>query len=236
MVRLQKLLADSGVASRRAGEQIILAGRVMVNGKIVQELGTKVHPTRDQVTVDGQPARPRRRLYVALHKPPGFLCTRHDPEQRRIIGDLLPKEWQHLYPVGRLDKESEGLIFLTNDGQFALQLTHPRYGTRKIYQVTVSGRVATPMLKQMIQGVRDKGETLKVEKARLLSASQSRSVVELELAEGKNHEIRRLLTALGLTITRLQRIRVGPIKLGELPPGKWRILTETEIKSLMPQI
>jgi 23S rRNA pseudouridine2605 synthase len=236
MVRLQKLLADSGVASRRAAEQIILAGRVQVNGQTVQQLGTKVHPSGDAVTVDGQPIRPRRRLYVALHKPPGFLCTRRDPEQRRIIGDLLPKEWQHLYPVGRLDCESEGLIFLTNDGQFALRLTHPRYGTRKIYQVTVAERVEPTMLRQMTQGVRQEGELLKADKARLLSVSQARSVLELELSEGKNHEIRRLLSALGLTITRLQRNRIGPIKLGELPPGKWRTLTETEIKTLMPKL
>src|SRR2546423_13686263 len=190
MVRLQKFLADSGVASRRAGEQMILDGRIAVNGQVVQELGTKVHPGRDRVTVDGQPVRPRRRLYVALHKPPGYLCTRRDPEQRRIISDLLPKEWQHLYPVGRLDNQSEGLIFLTNDGQFALRLTHPRYGARKTYQVTVSGRVETAMLGQLTRGIQDAGETLKAEKARIVSASNSRSVLELELAEGKNREIR----------------------------------------------
>ena len=236
MVRLQKFLADSGVASRRAGEQMILAGRIAVNGQVVQELGTKVHPGRDRVTVDGQPVRPRRRLYVALHKPPGYLCTRRDPEQRRIISDLLPKEWQHLYPVGRLDNQSEGLIFLTNDGQFALRLTHPRYGARKTYRVTVAGRVEPPMLKQLTHGVNDQGETLKAAKARLLSASNSSSLVELELTEGKNQEIRRLLAALGLSVTRLQRIRIGPIKLGELPQGKWRTLTEPEIKSLIPQI
>src|SRR5206468_5346519 len=129
MVRLQKFLADAGVASRRAGEQLILAGRVSVNGQVVQELGTKVHPVKDRVSVDGEMVRPRRRLYVALNKPPGYICTRHDPERRRVISDLLPKEWGHLYPVGRLDNQSEGLIFLTNDGQFALRLTHPRYGT-----------------------------------------------------------------------------------------------------------
>lgn len=236
MVRLQKFLADAGIASRRAGEEMILAGRVMVNGRIVQELGTKVHPARDHVAVDGQPARRRRRLYVALHKPPGYLCTRQDPAQRRIIGDLLPKEWRHLYPVGRLDCQSEGLIFLTNDGHFALRLTHPRYGTRKIYQVTVTGPVEPAMLKRLTQGIRDEGEMLRAERARLLSTSAAGTVVELELTEGKNHEIRRLMGALGLTISRLQRTRIGPIRLGELPPGKWRTLTEPEINSLIPQI
>lgn len=236
MVRLQKFLADCGVASRRAAEQIILAGRVAVNGQTVQELGTKVEPAKDRVTVDGQPARVRRRLYVALNKPPGYICTRHDPEQRRTIGELLPREWGHLYSVGRLDHDSEGLIFLTNDGQFSLRLTHPRYGARKTYEVTVEGRVERPTLEKMVQGVREAGETLKVAKARLLSGSQGRSLLELELAEGKNREIRRLCAALELTITRLQRTRIGPIKLGELPLGKWRTLTEPEINSLLPKV
>jgi len=236
LVRLQKFLADSGVASRRGAEQIILAGRVCVNGETVRELGTKVHPGSDRVVVDGQVVRPRRRLYIALNKPPGFLCTRRDPEQRRIIGDLLPREWQHLYPVGRLDCESEGLIFLTNDGDFALRLTHPRYGTRKTYEVTVAERVEPAQLKRMTEGVRHEGEMLRADKVRLLSSNQTRTILELELSEGKNHEIRRLLSALGLTITRLQRNRIGPIKLGELPPGKWRTLTEPEINTLMPEL
>jgi len=236
MVRLQKFLADAGVASRRAGEQIIVAGRVTVNGEVVRELGSKVHPTRDRVTVDGRPVRARRRLYVALHKPRGYICSRRDPERRRTIGELLPKEWDHLHSVGRLDLDSEGLIFLTNDGEFSLRLTHPRYGARKTYQVTVEGRVPAGTLDRLKQGVTDNDEKLKAEEARLLFASNSRSVLELVLTEGKNREIRRLLAALSLVIMRLQRVRIGPIKLGELPPGKWRTLTEPEIKSLIPEI
>ena len=236
MVRLQKFLADAGVASRRAGEQIIVAGRVTVNGEVVRGLGSKVHPTRDRVIVDGRPVRARRRLYVALHKPRGYICSRRDPERRRTIGELLPKEWDHLHSVGRLDLDSEGLIFLTNDGEFSLRLTHPRYGARKTYQVTVEGRVPGATLERLRQGVTDNDEKLKAEEARLLFASNSRSVLELVLTEGKNREIRRLLAALSLVIMRLQRVRIGPIKLGELPPGKWRILTEPEIKSLIPEI
>jgi 23S rRNA pseudouridine2605 synthase len=135
-----------------------------------------------------------------------------------------------------LDHDSEGLIFLTNDGQFSLRLTHPRYGARKTYLVTVMGRVERPLLDRLIEGVKEDGETLKVEKARLLSASNSRSVMELQLMEGKNREIRRMLSILGLTVLRLQRTSIGPIKLGELPPGKWRTLTEPEIKTLIPQV
>lgn len=236
VTRLQKYLADAGVASRRASEEIISSGRVTVNGKVVQALGTKVDPARDKVAVDGRPVRPKRKIYVAIHKPKGYLCTKRDPEGRRTIGDLLPAEWENLQSVGRLDNDSEGLIFLTNDGDFSLKLTHPRYGIRKKYVVSVLGRVEPSLLSRFMAGIEDAGEMLKVAKARILSANNSRSVVELELAEGKNREIRRLFAAVDLEIERLQRVSIGPIKLGELPAGKWRILTETEIKSLLPKI
>ncbi len=180
MVRLQKFLADAGVASRRASEQIILEGRVSVNGRVVQQLGAKVAPGQDRVAVDGRLLHARRKLYVALHKPKGVVCTRQDPEQRKTLADLLPAEWQHLHSVGRLDRDSEGLIFLTNDGQFSLRLTHPRYGMHKTYQVTVEGRVEPEMLDKLTEGVRDQGEKLQADKARLLSANNTRSILELE--------------------------------------------------------
>jgi 23S rRNA pseudouridine2605 synthase len=236
VTRLQKYLADAGVASRRASEEIISSGRVKVNGRVVKELGTKVDTAKDKIVVDGQLVRPKRRIYVALHKPKDFLCTKRDPEGRRTIGDLLPPEWDNLHSVGRLDKESEGLIFLTNDGEFSLKLTHPRYGIRKKYVVSVLGRVEPSLLSRFIAGIEDAGEMLKVAKARILSANNTRSVVELELAEGKNREIRRLFALADMEIERLVRVSIGPIKLGELPAGKWRILTETEIKSLLPKI
>ena len=233
MVRLQKFLAEAGVASRRASEQLILSGHVTVNGQPVRELGTKIHPDRDEIAVDGDPVRVRRKIYIALNKPPGFLCTRADPLQRHTISDLLPKEWSHLVHVGRLDRESEGLIFLTNDGQFALRLTHPRYGVRKVYRVIAEGKVLRSLLSRLTAGVHDCGELLKAEKAQLISANNTRSILELELAEGKNREIRRLLAALNVNVERLQRIQIGRVKLAELPPGKWRTLTEPEIKSLL---
>jgi 23S rRNA pseudouridine2605 synthase len=232
-MRLQKYLAEAGVASRRGGEQIILAGRVSVNGAVVSKLGTKVQPGHDRVEVDGQSIKPRRKLYVAVHKPPGFLCTRKDSLGRRTIGDLVPREWEHLSSVGRLDKESEGLIFLTNDGDFALRLTHPRYGVSKIYRTTVEGRVTPPILAKILAGVENDGEVLKASKARIISASNSHSVVELELREGKNREVRRMFESLGFSVARLERTQIGRIKLGELPAGKWRTLTEPEIKSLL---
>ncbi len=233
MIRLQKFLAEAGVASRRASERLILDGRVAVNGRPMSTLGTKVDPAHDQVAVDGSPVRARRKLYVAVHKPPGVVCTRQDPAGRRTVADLLPKEWTHLFPVGRLDYASEGLIFLTNDGDFCLKLTHPRFGVHKVYQAEVTGRVDPRLPARLTQGVIDAGEKLQAEQARIVSSNNTRSVLELALAEGKNREVRRLLGALGLDVVRLVRTRIGRIPLGDLRPGRWRTLTETEIESLL---
>ncbi|KAB2669750.1 MAG: rRNA pseudouridine synthase [Verrucomicrobia bacterium] len=234
LVRLQKILAEAGVASRRAAEKLIVDGHVTVDGAVIDTLGAKVDPDAVEVAVDGRPVRARKKLYVALHKPPGFLCTRTDPEDRQTVLELLPKEWSNLYPVGRLDRESEGLIFLTNDGDFSLRLTHPRFGVRKKYIAHVEGRIDQPALASFTEGVEDAGEVLKAERARLISANNSHSVVELELAQGKNREVRRLFAALGLEVVTLRRTQIGPIRLAELPAGKWRILSPAEVKSLLP--
>jgi 23S rRNA pseudouridine2605 synthase len=233
LMRLQKLLAEAGVASRRAGEEVIRAGRVAVNGRVVREMGTKVDPLHDAVTVDGTRVKAKRKLYVLLNKPAGYVSTRSDPHGRRMVGELLPKEWSNLYTVGRLDYKSEGMLFLTNDGEFALHLTHPRFGVRKRYHATVEGKVEPAMIHNITHGVFDEGERLKAEKARILKASRSQSVVELELAEGKNREVRRLFEAQGLQVTTLRRVQIGPIKLGELRSGRWRTLTGAEIASLL---
>lgn len=228
-VRLQKFLAEAGVASRRAAEQIILAGRVSVNGEIIRLLGSKVDPVHDKVSVDGKAVRARRKLYIALHKPVGYVCSRNDELGRRTVYELLPKEWENTNTVGRLDFNTEGLIFLTNDGEFALRLTHPRYGVHKKYLATFEGTLEQQMLNKMVRGIFHDGERLKAQSARQIS----RNVVELELAEGKNREVRRLFESQGLTVERLQRTQIGKIKLGELKPGRWRALTETEIKTLL---
>jgi pseudouridine synthase len=233
VVRLQKFLAEAGVASRRASEEIILAGRVAVNGGLICELGTKIDPLADRVTLDGKPVRASRKLHFALNKPRGCVCSRKDEHDRSTIYDLLPKEWSNVYSVGRLDYDTEGLLFLTNDGEFALRLTHPRYGVRKRYRATVEGKVDVEMLRRFTHGVWHAGEKLKAERTWLISAGQAQSVVELELAEGKNREVRRLFESQGLTVKRLQRTQIGKIKLGELKPGRWRTLTETEIRTLL---
>ncbi|HWN96213.1 MAG TPA: pseudouridine synthase [Methylomirabilota bacterium] len=233
MVRLQKFLAEAGVASRRASELVIREGRVTVNGQTITELGTKIDPACDKVSVDGRSLKPRRKLYVALHKPAGYICTRRDPESRKIISELLPAEWSNLVPVGRLDCASEGLIFLTNDGDFCLKLTHPRYGVRKKYRVTIEGHVDQEITGKLVKGMVHEGDRLKAERVRILVTNNSTSLLEIELAEGKNRELRRMFEVLGRNIIKLQRVQIGPIKLGELRAGRWRTLTATEIKSLL---
>lgn len=232
MVRLQKFLADAGIASRRAGEQFILDGRVAVNGQTVRLLGSKVDPDHDRVTVDGKVVRAKKLLYVALNKPPGCVCSRKDELNRPTIYELVPREWDTVQSVGRLDYHSEGLIFLTNDGQFALRLTHPRYGVRKKYLVSVEGEVTPEMLALFKQGIFHEGEKLRALGGKIISASRARSVVELELGEGKNREVRRLFESQALTVKKLQRTQIGKIRLGELKPGKWRTLNAVEIKTL----
>ena len=232
MVRLQKFLADAGVASRRSGEQFILEGRVKVNGQVVRLLGSKVDPDRDQVAVDGKPVRAKKLVYVALNKPPGCVCSRQDELNRPTIYQLLPAEWETVQSVGRLDYNSEGLIFLTNDGQFALRLSHPRYGVRKKYLATVEGEVTPAMLELFKRGIFHEGERLKALAARIVSGTRRKSVVELELGEGKNREVRRLFESQAVTVKKLQRIQIGKIRLGELKPGKWRTLNAVEIKTL----
>lgn len=221
------------MASRRASERLIVNGLVEVNGRVVQELGAKVDPLHDDVKVEGRAVKARRKIYVALHKPRSILSTRSDELERRIVTDLLPREWSHLHPVGRLDRDSEGLIFLTNDGEFTLRLTHPRFGVRKKYRAIVEGRVEPVMLRRFTEGVEHEGERLRAEHARLVDANNSHSIVELELAEGKNREVRRLFESQGLLVERLQRTQIGPIRLGELPEGRWRALTPVEVKALL---
>ena len=232
-VRLQKFLSEAGVASRREGERLILAGRVTVDGQVVRLLGTKVDRAKNEVALDGRPLKPLAKRFVALNKPPKILCTRRDTHERRTAFDLLPADWGHLYTIGRLDADSEGLILLTNDGEFCQRVAHPSHGLLKTYRVTVAKRLEPETLERLTIGLRDKGEFLNARRARLLSTNNTRSEAELVLAEGMNREVRRMFKALGFRVLRLQRVAVGPVKLGELPPGKWRVLSRAEIASCL---
>ncbi len=233
-VRLQKYLSDAGIASRRASEAMILAGRVAVNGRTITRLGTCVDTDADAVFCDDQAVRLRRKLHVALNKPVGYVCSRQVERGQARVSELLPREWSFLYSVGRLDRDTAGLLLLTNDGDFCLRLTHPRYGVPKTYVASVAGRVTSHVLARLKAGIMDQGETLQARRVRLVSANASRSVVELELTEGKHHEVRRLFESQGFPVLTLERTQIGPIKLGELPLGKYRVLTPSEVRALAP--
>jgi pseudouridine synthase len=233
-VRLQKLLAEAGVASRRAAERLIVAGRVRVNGVPVTELGAHADPARDSIEVDGRPiprAGPKR--YVLLHKPRGFLTTRVDPRGRPRVFDLVPELGVRLYSVGRLDFDAEGLLLLTNDGALTYRLTHPRHGVRRVYHVLVEGRLGPDVLAALERGVVLEDGPARVDRVRRLrGAGLGLNWVELSLSEGRYREVKRLCRAVGLVVQRLRRVAFGPIELGELPLGQWRELTPAEVERL----
>lgn len=229
--RLQKVLAEAGVASRRASEQIIAEGRVRVNGKKVTQMGVRVDPENDEIEVDGTPIRRKPRRYVAINKPRGVLCTQSDEKGRAIVSDLLPPEWDGMYPVGRLDRDTEGLIFMTDDGDFCLRVTHPRYQVRKRYRVELRGRILPKNVRAMKEGIVDEGEFLRASEIKVLVSETTGSLIELVLTEGKNREARRLLASQDLKIHLLRRIQIGPIVLGDLKVGRWRTLNPGEVGS-----
>ena len=228
MVRLQKFLAEAGVASRRAGEKLILEGRVAVNDEVVRALGTKVEPGADAVSVDGTPVRPKRKLYIALNKPPGFLCTRDDPEERRTIGELLPREWRHLASVGRLDRDSEGLLLVTNDGALSLSLTHPRYKIEKEYEVRIDKPFDPAHRAKLLRGFHIIGGRAKAESVDIVSPQ----LLKIVLLQGIKRQIRLMLYELGYEVVQLCRMRIGPLKAGKLKPGEWRLITPRELEAL----
>jgi pseudouridine synthase len=236
--RLQKFLARAGVASRRHAEALIEAGRVQVNGQVVTALGTKVHPAKDVVQVDGRVVQaPMSQVYLLLHKPASVVTTASDPQGRQTVLDLLPPELraQRVFPVGRLDLDSEGLLLLTNDGEFALHLTHPRYEQEKEYHALVQGRPSHAALEALRQGVLLPEETRPTAPARvkfLREGGAGTSWIAVTLREGRKRQVRRMLAAVGHQVVRLIRVRVGPLRLGDLPPGRWRELTEDEVKRL----
>jgi|DewCreStandDraft_4_1066084.scaffolds.fasta_scaffold03850_4 pseudouridine synthase len=232
--RLQKVLATCGCGSRRECERFIADGRVAVNGVVVTELGTRADPERDRITLDGRPVQPPPLRYIALYKPRGVASTRRDPHAKRTVMDLLPPDLQHLYPVGRLDVPSEGLVLLTNDGDLANRLTHPRYGVPKVYRVTVSGIVTNAEVEMMRRGMDlEDGRTLPagvVVDARDLKEDRTR--LEVVLTEGRKRIIRRMFEALGHETLRLKRMAIGPVTLRGLRPGEWRELTPEELAML----
>lgn len=230
-VRLQKYLAHAGVASRRKSEGIIEAGRVQVNGEVVTELGTKVDPDADRVEVDGRLVDLPRTRWLLLNKPRGVLTTRRDPGGEPTVYDHLPDDSDDLRYVGRLDRDTEGLLLFTNDGDVLNGLTHPRYEVEREYRVEVEGAVSPATLRQLVRGVRlDDGPARAVRAWTPWGEPDNR--IRLILTEGRKREVRRLMAAVGHPVTALRRERFGPVELGELEPGRWRELTDDEIRAL----
>ncbi len=238
MERLQKILAHAGVASRRKAEEMIVGGRVRVNGKIVSELGSKVNPERDHIQVDGKTVRIEKPVYVILHKPKGYLSDVDEERGKPLALDLVPIR-ERLYAAGRLDANSEGLLLLTNDGELAHRITHPRFEHEKEYLVLVEGEPSVDALQKMRKGIWYDGEILRADRIiraerrqRFGVAERGRSWVRVVLHEGKKRQVRHMFAAIGHPVLRLIRSRIGAIELGSLPAGQWRALKENEIRQL----
>ncbi len=251
-IRLQKILSQAGIASRRAAERLIAAGRVAVNGITVTEMGTKADPSLDDVRVDGRRIRtPERRRYILLYKPAGYLTTRADPERRPIVLDLIAGVREYVYPVGRLDYDTEGLLLLTNDGDLAAVLTHPRHGVERIYEALVAGMPDDTALNRLRTGVSLDGRRTRPADVLVLnrpsrSTVRSRSIVgratpgaperdgviRITIREGRHRQVRRMCEAVGHPVRRLKRIGIGPIRDRRLKPGEWRDLRKDEIDAL----
>ncbi len=229
--RLQVVMADCGIGSRRDCETIIEEGRVEVDGDVVTKLGTRVDPAKHKIHVDGDLLKPERLQYFMLNKPTGVLSTSDDPSGRIRVIDLI-KTNNRVYNVGRLDQSSEGLILVTNDGQLAHRLTHPRYGVEKKYHVQVAGKPEGHDLKTLEQGVYLAEGKAKAQSAKFIRKSKDSSWIEIVLTEGRNREIRRLLAKIGHKVRTLKRVSIGPLKLGDLPKGAHRRLTAAEVKAL----
>jgi 23S rRNA pseudouridine2605 synthase/16S rRNA pseudouridine516 synthase len=236
--RLQKFLARAGVASRRHAEELIAAGLVTVNGEIVREQGVRVRPERDEVCVRGEHIPPPgdAHLYLMMNKPVNTMTTSDDPEGRRTVLDLLPASFasRRVYPVGRLDWESEGLLLLTDDGELTLRLTHPRYALPKEYSALVAGEPSQAELRRMERGLLLDGETRPTAPARVrsLRVEDGDTWISVEIHEGRNRQVRRMLDEIGHPVLRLRRVRVGPLALGGLAPGESRELRPNEIAAL----
>jgi 23S rRNA pseudouridine2605 synthase len=236
LVRLHKLLAQSGIASRRKCEELMLAGLVVVDGEVVTRLGTKVDPHTAVIRVNGKRLPPvSEHVYLALNKPRGVVSTMSDPEGRRTLQDLVSDRPERLFHVGRLDTDTSGLILLTNDGDFAHRMAHPSYEVDKTYVAEVEGEVTKATIRTLLEGVTLDDGPVTVSKARLVSGASGKSIVELVIHEGRNRIVRRLLDHVGHPVRRLTRTAIGPVALGQLKGGELRDLTLDELGELLDQ-
>jgi 23S rRNA pseudouridine2605 synthase len=233
MDRLQKILSQAGVASRRASEQLMLEGRVSVNGAVVRELGTKADAARDDIRVDGRRIKAvERRRYILLNKPAGYVTTRSDPQRRPTVMDLLAGVRDYVYPVGRLDYESEGLLILTNDGELAAQLMHPRHEVPRVYEVRVLGAPDEHDVARLSRGIIVEGRRTGPATIAFLGEKSGRATLRITIREGRNRQVRKMFEAIGHPVDHLARVAIGPIRDPRLKPGQWRELTPAEVAKL----
>lgn len=230
--RIQKILAAAGFGSRRACEELVLDGRVSVNGVIRRELPVVVDPARDRVAVDGRPVRAQRMVYFLLNKPAGVFCTQHDPAGRKRAVDLLVGVRERVFPVGRLDAEAMGLLLLTNDGELAQRLTHPRFGIAKTYRAEVDGMPTAETLARVREGVWLSEGRSSPARIEIVHRQRNKCILEITLREGANREVRRVLARCGHRVRRLTRIRMGRLSIARLPLGAYRPLTPDEVRHL----
>jgi 23S rRNA pseudouridine2605 synthase len=232
-MRLQKYLAGAGLCSRRAAETLIRAARVSVDGEVVTELGLKVDSSSSAVRVDGRPVRLKEHTaYIALNKPRGVVTTVRDTHGRTTVMDILGDVGFRLYPVGRLDQDSQGLLLLTNDGSLAFRLLHPSHKVAKTYRVTVHGRPSSAELDLLRRGIEIQGKTTLPCEIRVIKTTRRSTILEIVLKEGRKRQIRAMFDTTDHGVSRLIRTRIGPLRLGKLPAGKWRMLTDSEVASL----
>lgn len=232
-IRLQKALSIAGVASRRKAEELMLQGRVRVNGKVVRELGVRIDPLTDQVMVDNRPIQlDPDRIYLAFHKPKGIVSTMSDEYGRPCLADFF-LGYDRVFNVGRLDQETTGILLMTNDGELANQLAHPSFGVEKLYVAKVKGRIEKTQLQRLTEGVRLEDGFQQADRVRLLDQNLQESLVEIVLHSGKNRIVRRMFEAVGHPVIDLTRKSFGPLRLGSLKPGQFRELSKLEVSSLM---
>lgn len=231
--RLQKILSQAGIASRREAEKMIKEGRVSVNGKIITQLGFKADSAKDHIKVDGKRVdKFEPKITIILNKPKGYISTVKDPTGRPTVMDLVKRVKGRIYPVGRLDFDAEGILFLTNDGDLAFKLSHPRFSIPRIYMVKVSGLPKEKDLLRLKKGVTLEDGKAKAISCEIIRVSDKNTWVKMVVTEGRNHLVKRMFRAIGHSVLKLKRVQFGPIKLGNLPPGEFRFLTDEEIKRL----
>ena len=231
LVRLQKFIADCGITSRRKAENLVEQGKVSVNGRVITEQGVKIDPNTDAVDIEGQFIDQKivQKIYLVMNKPRGYMTTLSDPEGRRTVMDLCQEISERIYPVGRLDYLSEGLLILTNDGDLAQKIIHPSNNIEKVYEVKVFGAVNETILKKLRQGVRVNGELLKPITVRIIGQLSTKTWLEFHLADGKNREIRKICEGVGLTIDKLKRVAIGNLSVDGISPGSFRLFNKNQL-------